>query len=245
MTDLKPENVFLAKPRRAGVTLWVELLDFGIAKILSDSLTVAVSSRMSSLGTPMWMAPEQTDGRAAVTAAADIWALGLLTFFLLTGQPYWRAAHGAREPTLGKLLREVLTERIDPASSRAAEYGLGGRIPAGFDVWFERCVARRPEARFAAVQDAVSALREILAERTPEPPVPQLTEPRELPDPPVPPMLRMLPSHPGYAALTLPPDPAEPPRWRVSPWWLVTAGALALCLVMLVVALLSPARVLE
>lgn len=239
--DLKPENVFVGAPRRAGQTMWVALLDFGIAKVLSESLTVAVSSRLGSLGTPLWMAPEQADARSTVTPATDVWALGLLGFFLLTGVSYWSAAHGAREPTMGKLLREVLAGPIVPASERAADYGLGSRIPAGFDAWFKRCVARRPEDRFASAIETLAALREALAERPAEPP----SAPTAALQTPGTPVTHFAPTPPTYAPAPPYQQPEEISDRRMNPWWLVTVGALALCVAILLVALLSAPRAMD
>ena len=230
--DLKPENVFVSKSRAVGVERWVELLDFGIAKVLSDSLTVAVSSRVGNLGTPLWMAPEQTDGRSPVTAAADIWSLGLLTFFLLTGRSYWKAAQSSREPTLGKLLREVLSEHMDPASHRASEYGLSNRIPDGFDAWFSHCVAHRPEDRFASVSEAVNGLREILIAKNDVAQSYRASFPLAI---------RQSPAHHVVHKVSLGEDALQ--DRGMNRWWLVTMGALALCLVMLLVVLLSPVRI--
>jgi formylglycine-generating enzyme required for sulfatase activity/tRNA A-37 threonylcarbamoyl transferase component Bud32 len=155
--DLKPENVFLAKSRRQNEPFAVKVLDFGIAKLVSESQTSATGA----LGTPLWMSPEQTSPGEAITAATDVWALGLITFTLLTGVRYWRAANTA-EVSLPVLLRELAIEPIDPASTRAVRLGVGERIPEGFDAWFARCVVREREARFADADEAWAALAPIL-----------------------------------------------------------------------------------
>src|SRR5258706_517553 len=70
------------------------------------------------MGTPAWMSPEQTDPRAAITPATDVWAIGLIAFWLLSGRPYW---HSALDPTasIHAIMREILFEPIEPASRRA------------------------------------------------------------------------------------------------------------------------------
>jgi serine/threonine protein kinase len=144
--DLKPENVFLSRSRRSrGSSMVVRVLDFGIAKVVAEARETGAST--AALGTPLFMAPEQTELTTTITPAADVWALGLIAFHALTGRHFWRACAGA--PSMSAILREVLVDRVPAASSRAAE--LGGettRIPPGFDDWFQRCVARDPAARF-------------------------------------------------------------------------------------------------
>jgi hypothetical protein len=151
--DLKPENVFLAEPRTAGVAFTVKVLDFGIAKVLQESLTSGTSTE--AIGSPLWMAPEQTEAGTRVGPPADVFALGLLAFRALTGKAFWRAAH-VQGATFGAVLREMLIEPIPAASARAQEYGAA--VPPGFDAWFARCVARDAAARFSDAGQAVPAL---------------------------------------------------------------------------------------
>ena len=78
--DVKASNVMVCG---AGGARRVVLLDFGIAK-LSDALAGDLTASHQSLGTPSCMAPEQVHGRA-VDARCDVYGLGALAFFLLTG----------------------------------------------------------------------------------------------------------------------------------------------------------------
>ncbi len=141
--DLKPENVFLAAPRREGVPFTVKVLDFGIAKVLQG----ATSHMTASLGTPLWMAPEQTSPGVDVGPATDIWAVGLLVFWMLCGQSYWRAAR-VQPPSLPSLIREVVLDPIEPPSARAAEIGLPGLFTPAMDAWLVSCLQREPSQRF-------------------------------------------------------------------------------------------------
>jgi serine/threonine protein kinase len=154
--DLKPDNIFLAVPRRRGVAVTVKILDFGIAKILAEMPT---SSRTSGpLGSPLWMAPEQADPESKpITPAADVWALGLIAFRLLTGRCYWKTPSIEGAPWM-MLVNETLMLPLLPASARATEYDVADRLPPGFDPWFARCVVRDPHRRFP---DATSAYAEI------------------------------------------------------------------------------------
>jgi phosphate transport system substrate-binding protein len=165
--DLKPANVFLSRSRHAGLALMVKVLDFGIAKAVAGGK----EATLAILGTPAWMAPEQTTADADVGPQADVWALGLLAFLLLAGQHYFPSAVG-KNPSTAAVLREVVLEPIVPASARAAKIGVGDRLPAGFDEWFARCVHRNPERRFENASAAYDALA-MLPAPTPREPAPR------------------------------------------------------------------------
>jgi eukaryotic-like serine/threonine-protein kinase len=150
--DLKPENIFLARSRRAGGGPFVvKVLDFGIARLVAEAGTRATRG---AVGSPMWMAPEQTTP-GEVTAAADVWAMGLLAYELFTGKTFWRSSNEAGATT-AQLLREIVLDPIPLATERADVNGLAARLPGGFDIWFARSVAREPGDRFA---DAGAAWR--------------------------------------------------------------------------------------
>jgi serine/threonine protein kinase len=153
--DLKPENIFLTASRLADRAVLVKILDFGSAKITEASVTAT-----GAMGTPLWMAPEQTDHAGRVTLATGVWPFGLMSFYVLSGRCYWRSA-SAPEISPAKVMRELLIEPLAVASDRAVEVG-GAELPSGFDAWFACCVTRDAAARFAHVRDAWSALAPLL-----------------------------------------------------------------------------------
>ena len=155
--DLKPGNLFLAASRTAGAAFSLKVLDFGIAKIIEE----AQSSGTMGLGTPLWMAPEQTERKGYVGPGTDIWALGLITFYMLTGKIFWLAASESNTG-IQMLLRELLIEPIVAPSRRAAEFGVGHLIPPGFDAWFLRCVERDPARREARIAVVIAELVRLL-----------------------------------------------------------------------------------
>jgi len=158
--DLKPENLFLAATYSGEV---LKVLDFGIAKVLAGR--GAQSSMV--IGTPSWMAPEQLDQGQVIGPATDVWAIGLLAFYALTGRSYWPSA-SSQSPSYGAIIVEVLNPKNrPPASARAAEYGLEGRFPAGaLDEWFAACTAIDPRQRFQDAASCWAALRGILGSAT-------------------------------------------------------------------------------
>lgn len=155
--DLKPENVFLAAARRVGVPFTVKILDFGIAKVISEGKREVTDA----VGTPTWMAPEQTEAGRVVSASADVWALGLVAFRLLTGAPYWKAANETDVNAMS-ILREVVFEPMEPASVRARTLGKSVPLSIDFDGWFARCLMRDPTQRIANATEALTLLEPIL-----------------------------------------------------------------------------------
>ena len=148
--DLKPENVFLQVAKSAHGGEFVKVLDFGVAKALDPRLARGTAS--IAIGTQGWWAPEQVFG-GTISAATDVWALGLLAYWCLTERPFFDA--GMPQSTMMK-----------SATARAAEQGVASRIPPGFDEWFAYCVAWEPTQRFRDAAAAWRALDAVLKRAT-------------------------------------------------------------------------------
>ena len=133
--DVKPQNVLLDEDGR------VYLADFGIARMLESSGGLTATGMIT--GTPQYMAPEQATG-TKVGPAADVYALGIVAYEMLTG----RVPFAADTPvaTLMKQVQEPLP--LPPLS----------RVPAPLVQAILRCTAKRPEDRWPSAGAFVSAL---------------------------------------------------------------------------------------
>jgi hypothetical protein len=144
--DVKPENVLLDEAREP----W--LSDFGCVRDLSASRVLTVTG--SSVGTPGYMAPEQLRGERA-TAAADVFALGVLLHELVTGtRPY-------PGPSAVALLSQALAARPPRASEVPG-------VPPGLDDVIASALAPEPSKRPAA-GELSQRLEALLAGARPEP----------------------------------------------------------------------------
>ena len=168
--DLKPENIFLCE-RDDGSTL-VKILDFGVAKLLADGSATAGATQ--SMGTPLYMAPEQFRSAMKLTAAADTYALGLLAYTMLVGQPYWqKEARSAGESIAFAFVAAHGPQQ--PAVARAAELGVA--LPPAFDPWFTRVTNLDPALRILPASELVRTLAEVLEVPLPAKAGPQLSSP--------------------------------------------------------------------
>jgi serine/threonine-protein kinase len=142
--DVKASNVILT--REHGVIRPV-LLDFGLVKLV-DQIGPGLTSSRSMLGTPAAMAPEQMRGQA-VDARTDIYALGLLAFHILTGQPAFGGAPGVVQSYLqvhGPRPRPSSKVDIDPA----------------IDEPIARALAPEPNARYGNARSFAEALHAVI-----------------------------------------------------------------------------------
>ncbi len=148
--DVKPDNLFVSPSNTVGLPFVLKVLDFGIAK-----QTLGTGPKSTQVvGTPFWLAPEQTDTRPRISPATDVWPIGLIAFACLTGKNFWHTAYEP-EASMQAFLRELVIDEIPAASVRAAESDAA--VPGWFDGWFSRCVARDPAARFADAREAFAA----------------------------------------------------------------------------------------
>jgi serine/threonine-protein kinase len=138
--DIKPSNVFLCDDGR---NKRVVLLDFGVAKLL-DSRGQALTASRGTLGTVLYMAPEQLLG-SPVDARADVYSLGALAYAMLTGQ----APFGDRDTLV---LSRIHTHARPQRPSTCAP------IDPALDEPLLRALAREPSDRPATAEAFVASL---------------------------------------------------------------------------------------
>lgn len=142
--DVKASNVILGHDAHGPRPV---LLDFGLVKLM-DAEGPGLTSSRSMLGTPASMAPEQMKG-LPVTAATDVYAIGLLAYHMLTGAPAYGGTPGVVQSYLmvhGPRPRPSTKVDIDPA----------------IDEPIVRALSPDPSKRFASMRDFIEALRAVI-----------------------------------------------------------------------------------
>jgi serine/threonine protein kinase/tetratricopeptide (TPR) repeat protein len=137
--DIKPENILLQE----GDAL---LADFGIALALSEAAGGRLTGTGVSIGTIEYMSPEQAGGERDLDARSDVYALGAVTYEMLTGHP--PVTGSTAVAIIAKLLTEPPTQ---PRSVR-------GDVPRALDAAVMRALAKAPGDRFSSARAFADAL---------------------------------------------------------------------------------------
>jgi len=142
--DVKPQNIMLTRDG-------VKVLDFGLAKSMpkpgpaEETLTAALTTEGTVLGTPQYMAPEQFEGKEA-DSRSDIWAFGAVLYEMVTGRKAFRGKSYA------SLVGAIVSADPPPMSVRPF-------TPAWLERLVRRCLAKDPEDRYQAMRDVVLDMR--------------------------------------------------------------------------------------
>jgi len=156
--DVKPSNVLLAEDGTPRIA------DFGLAKRLDrdDGLTTGPGP----LGTPRYMAPEQTSrAEGEIDARTDVYGLGATLYFVLTGQPPFTGNH---EESLRQIQHDL------PAPPRS----IRKTIPRELEAIVLKCLEKNPASRYPTAEALAEDLDRFLAGQAPDAPL--LTWPRRV-----------------------------------------------------------------
>ena len=144
--DIKPDNIMLE--RATGRAL---LMDFGISRLIvpkpERGATQGLTRVGEVVGTAEYMSPEQASGDV-VDGRSDLYSLGLVALFALTGRPVITGA------STQQILVKQLTEALPPAISLRPD------LPEPLAAAIDHCVAKEPSARFATAESLVEAIDE-------------------------------------------------------------------------------------
>ena len=137
--DLKPSNLFLH--RRLDGSVRIKVLDFGISKPMDPSVAsdAQFTETGATLGTPLYMSPEQLRNPRDADARTDLWALGLILYEAVAGELPWEL------DSLQSLGARIATE--PPKSLRA----IAPDAPEELETIVERCLEKKPERRYQSV----------------------------------------------------------------------------------------------
>lgn len=147
--DIKPENIFLSS---IDGDVTVKVLDFGIAKAANGISNLRATKTGMLLGTAYYMSPEQTMGAKNVDHRTDLWSLGVVTYYALTGvRPF-------ESDSIGALISGINSTPIAPPSQHVPMLG------TAFDRWMVQALARDPVARFANAKEMSVAFDAVIVE---------------------------------------------------------------------------------
>jgi eukaryotic-like serine/threonine-protein kinase len=148
--DLKPENVFLAGVRRKRVP---KVLDFGISKVRGLESEITLAGVM--MGTPAYMAPELAVSSKDADPRADVWAIGVIVFEMLSGQL----------PFEGESVIEVLRAVTTTDARKLSD--VAPNVPTAVSKVVEKCLSRDPNARYANARELGIELARAFQEAAP------------------------------------------------------------------------------
>src|SRR5262249_21034061 len=143
--DIKPGNVMICE--RGGIHDVAKLLDFGLVLPQgSDPADEKLTQEGAIAGTPAFMSPEQAGGQDLPDARSDIYSVGALAYYLLTGKPPFAGRSGFR------MLAAHLYEQPEPVTKHRPE------VSADVEAVVLRCLAKDPTDRFQDAESLESAL---------------------------------------------------------------------------------------
>lgn len=145
--DIKPANIFCAY--RGGEYDVAKLLDFGLAKPVLKGGDVELTQEGFLTGSPLYMSPEQATGERETDARSDIYSLGAVMYYLLTGQP----------PFDYQRPMQVIVAHVSEFPTHPRH--LAPQIPPAVEDIVMRCLEKDPDHRYQTALDLRAALTDV------------------------------------------------------------------------------------
>ncbi|HWB14280.1 MAG TPA: serine/threonine protein kinase [Pirellulales bacterium] len=143
--DVKPANIILTQ--RGGVSDFAKLLDFGLVKAIGAEREARLTMAGAVTGTPLYLSPEAIQHPDEVDPRSDLYALGAVGYFLLTGAPVFEA----------KSVVDILTHHVHTPPQPPSER-LGRFISPDLEAIVLRCLSKRPDDRPASARELADSL---------------------------------------------------------------------------------------
>ncbi|MEZ4452019.1 MAG: serine/threonine-protein kinase [Nannocystaceae bacterium] len=158
--DIKPSNIFVTRDSHDPLLRVVKVLDFGVARDLSD---LTPQSKAHVMGDPRYIAPEQTIPGGYIDHRADLYALGMTFFELVTGGRHPFEDLFEKHP---RTLLQAHRERVAVPVSKYLPPGIPPLLGEALDGFFFKACAKQPHQRFAdaaAMKEAMTELSKLAA----------------------------------------------------------------------------------
>jgi serine/threonine-protein kinase len=146
--DIKPSNIFLT--RRGLLYDFVKVLDFGLAKRIASDAAGAITKTGLLFGTPRYLAPETVYGSEQVDGRADLYCLGGVAYWMLTGQPPFTAESSV----------EVVIDHVKTVPKRPSEVS-EIPIPPELEAIVMKCLEKKPGDRYQTAGELEAALEAV------------------------------------------------------------------------------------
>lgn len=144
--DIKPSNIMLCE--QGGIRDFVKVLDFGLAREVRQTEDSSLTQYNLVAGTPAYLAPERLTDPASVDRRSDLYSLGAVGYYLLTGR---RVRDGQ---DIYEVVGQILEQEPRPLSELTS-----GVLPGELESLIMQCLARDPDNRPASAEELIAKLR--------------------------------------------------------------------------------------